>query len=479
LTIAAAEDWGGGELTEALPGSRDLSGRAANSLAGGATHDSWCLAPFAPAFERAEGAYKLDVDGRTYVDLWMGHGSLLLGHGDADVLAAAEAQLRRGTHLGGLTRLQVEWAEQIKQLVPSAELVRFTASGSEASHLAFRVARAFTGRPVIVRLGGHYHGWHECLLAGVADPGAIGQVDDLAVEVMAFDDSDGLDERLAARDVAAVLIEPGGGGSGALDWSVALLAELRRLCDKHATLLVFDEVISGFRYAPGGVQELSGVIPDLTMLAKVMAGGFPGGALVGKRAPMSVFQSAGAQRATKPRIIHAGTFNGFAVSAAAGIATLRKVAAGAAQRQAERAAGLLVEAVNASARAAGVDAGLFHNSSTIHLVLGWESAGIELSPSIDAFQLIAGQSRANTEFRRLLLLEGLDMHPTHGWVSAVHDEAALERAVIAFNGAFERLARSTTIASPTSCGERCHNPGCAIRRREFAGCDIPLPDRMG
>ncbi|WP_404369740.1 aspartate aminotransferase family protein [Sphingomonas sp. MMS24-J45] len=472
--IEAAEPFA--DFSAALPGSRRWHGRASAGLAGGATHDSWRLAPFAPVFASAAGPYKTDVDGRRYVDLWMGHGSLILGHGDTETVAAASEQLRRGTHLSGLTPAMIEWAEAIQRLIPCAERVRFTASGSEASHLAFRVARAATGRRVMLRLGGHYHGWHENLLTGVAEPSAIGQAGEGGVEMLAHDDFAAIEDRLSARDVAAVLLEPGGGGSGALDWSIAGLRRLRKACDRTGTLLVFDEVISGFRYAPAGVQGLSGVTPDLTMLAKIMAGGWPGGALVGRADPMSVFASSGGG-GLRGSVIYAGTFNGFAMSAAAGAVTLRKVADGRVQHAAEAAAQALVDAVNAAARRVGIDAGMFRNSSTVHLVLGYQGADVPLEPSAEAFQLIATQHQAHAELRRYLLIEGVDMHTTHGWVSAAHDDQAIETAARGFAAAFERLQRPGGVRAPMPCHERCHNPACAVRSREFAGCDLPLAER--
>lgn len=462
-------------LRGALPGSAKLHARATAALAGAATHDSWRFEPFAPAYASAQGPYKRDVDGRDYVDLWMGHGSLILGHGDPEITAAALEQARLGTHLAGLTPVMIAWAEAICDLVPSAHKVRFTASGSEAAHLSFRVARAWTGRDVILRLGGHYHGWHENLLAGVADPASIGQVDEAAIEVFGHDAYDEIVQRLAKGDVAAVLLEPGGGGSGALDSAEAGLKRLREACDQHQTLLIFDEVISGFRYAPGGVQGLVGIMPDLTVLAKIMAGGWPGGALVGRDAPMSVF---GAGTQSGERVIHAGTFNGFAPSAAAGAATLRRIADGQAQQAADKAARLLVDGVNEAAWARGVDVGMFAHSSTVHLVFGAQAAGVSLAPSMDAFRLIMGQGVSHAALRRYLLVEGLDMHATHGWVSAAHDEAAITRAVGAFDRAFIAWRESQARPSPvTPCVERCLEPACAVRKRVLAGCDLPLANK--
>jgi glutamate-1-semialdehyde 2,1-aminomutase len=424
---------------EQLAGSFHLHDRARAALAGAATHDSWRQAPFAPVFLSAKGPYKFDIDGRRYVDLWMGHGSLILGHGDSKVLQAVCEQLYLGTHLSGLTLAAIEWAEAIQGLVPAAEAVRFTASGSEAVHLAFRVARFATRRKLILRLGGHYHGWHESALAGVAPPQAIGQVTDCGVEVLPYDALEEIESRLSAGDIAGVILEPGGGGSGVLDWSLGYLRRLRMACNRHSSMLIFDEVISGFRYAPGGVQGLTGVMPDMTVLAKIMAGGFPGGALVGSNYAMSGFVGSEDSRGSCKRLIHAGTFNGFALSAKAGVTTLRQIADGSVLNRAEAAAESLVRQVNWSARATGIDAGMFRNSSTIHLVFGCYAAGVVLSPSSEAFQLIATQPNIHAEMRRNLLKEGVDMHPTHGWLSSAHDDAAIALAAGAFDRAFSHL----------------------------------------
>lgn len=449
--------------------------RAASVLAGGACHDSWQLQPFAPAFVSAEGARKQDIDGNDVIDFWMGHGSLLLGHGHPDVIAAVEAQLRAGTHLGGLTVVATEWAEAVRRLLPSAEKVRFTASGSEAAQLALRVARAFTSRPCIIRLDGHYHGWHDPLLAGVhAGSGVHSGLpphDASSVAVLHPLDLEGVEERLAMGDVAAIILEPGGGGSGVLDWSCEHLRQLRSLADRSGALLIFDEVISGFRYAPGGVQALAEVVPDLTVLAKILCGGLPGGAVVGRKGPMSVFGDGVERPFGRARITHAGTFNGFALSAAAGIATLRLISDGKVQLAAERAAERLCAGVNDRAAALGVDAALFRNSSTIHLLLGPGEADVTIGPSIEAFALIASQPGRYQSARRALLHEGIDMHATHGWVSSAHDDSVIDEAVTRFAAAFKRLGPPVE-----TCVSVCHMPECACRRRVIAGCDLPLAD---
>jgi glutamate-1-semialdehyde 2,1-aminomutase len=435
------------EFAEALAGSRPLADRAARVLAGGACHDSWRMAPFAPGFEWGEGPWKWDVSGRRYVDFWMGHGSLLFGHGFPPVVEAVKRQAERATHLGGAHPLQVAWAERVVDLVPSAERVRFTASGTEATLLALRIARAHTGRERVLRLDGHFHGWHDEALchfspAGPSgfNPGTIGTVD-LASPF----DIDAVDDVLSARDVAALILEPGGGSSASLAWSAGHLEALRRIATRHGTLLVFDEVISGFRYAPGGVQQLAGVLPDLTVLAKILAGGLPGGAVAGPAAIMAVFDAPGTS-GVRGRVPHAGTFNANPLSAAAGTATLALVADGDAQAAAGRAAGLLRDGVNAEAERAGVDVRMIVQSSIYHLLIGAVAAQEAPEPGPAALRLPALHADAYARLRRALLIEGVDGHASHGWLSAVHGPAALEQAVDAFGRAFRRLRDTAPFA---------------------------------
>jgi glutamate-1-semialdehyde 2,1-aminomutase len=426
----------------ALRGSHALAARANAVLAGRAAHDSWELTPFAPVMERAEGPYKWDVDGRRYVDYWMGHGSLLLGHSAPVVLAAVARQAQRGTHLGGLHRLLIEWAEQIVQLVPSAQRVRFTSSGTEATLLALRVARAFTGRPVVARLDGHYHGWHDEALAGVL-PNAVTGLHPGADEYLEIVDGD--PDRLAARlrhgDVAGVILEPGGGSCGALPWSTEWLRALRAATRAHGTLLIFDEVVSGFRYAPGGVQALSDVLPDLTVLGKIVAGGCPGGVVVGRADVMRTFGSdADPSSSIRAHITHAGTFNANPVSAAAGIATLHAIADGTHQGEAARSAAALARGINEAAIRHCVDVRMFAVSSIVHLVPGALAAGEDVGPSTACFALMQQKMSALRRFRLALLIAGVDMHPSRGWVSSAHTPEVVDQAVTAFDRAFEFAA---------------------------------------
>src|SRR5213594_5152768 len=309
--------------------------RARRSIPGGITHDIRHLAPFPTYVERAAGTRKWDVDGNEYIDYWMGHGALFLGHCHPAVVKAVQEQMARGTHLGACHELEVRWAELVTQLIPCAELVRFTMSGTEATHLAMRVARAYTGRSKIVKFTGHFHGWHDGAVAGVNPPyevpmsaGVPGSILD-QVAICPPNDIKAVQNALERGDVAAVILEPAGGQSGTTPTIPGYLQELRALTERNQVVLIFDEVITGFRYSPGGAQQYFGVTPDMTTLAKIVAGGLPGAAVCGKKALMSSMAHRGDSVWDRAeRVAQNGTFNSNPVCAAAAVATLELVADG-------------------------------------------------------------------------------------------------------------------------------------------------------
>ena len=431
------------EYTARFPQSRRLHARAVAALAGEAAHDSWRFDPFPVYFGSCDGARKTDVDGNSYIDFWMGHGALLLGHHHPDVDSAVEAQLRAASHYVGAHALQVEWAERIIALVPSAKRVRFVASGTEATLLALRIARSVTKRAAVIRIDGHFHGWHDEALAKAVPHDVAGFNPGNAenLYVLPFD-LELLSDAVDDLQPAAVILEPGGGSAGALAWSTDSLAELRRITERSGTLLIFDEIISGFRYAPGGVQELSGVVPDLTVLAKIAAGGLPGAAVAGRADIMRVFGAGIRNGAVLSAVPHTGTFNASATSAAAAIATLDRVADGTPQAAADRAAGRLVDGINRCAAARGADVRAFRQSSIFHLVVGAASdqrAVVGPSPEVLISQRTHRKDYA--ALRQALLLNGFDAHLVHGWVSAVHSEPIIDAAIEAFDRALARLGR--------------------------------------
>lgn len=430
------------EYCDVFAASERLFRRSRKVIAGLTTHDRRGFGPFPVFVERADGAVKWDADGRRLIDYWIGHGALICGHNFPPVVEAIIRQASRGTHFGACHEIEVRWAELVSRLIPSAERVRFTASGTEATQLALRVARAYTGRPIIVKFHGHFHGWHDEAMVHYYDPvqagfspGTLEQVGVATTESL-----DALELLLAKKQVAAVILEPGGGSSGGLPWSKELLQTLRTMTTDTGTLLIFDEVISGFRDSPGGIQQVTGILPDITTLAKILCGGLPGGAVAGKAEVMAVFGpgiNIGGRWAQAP---HTGTFNGNPLSGAAGIALLERIADGKAQAKAKQATAAIVQGVNDAAASAGVDVFLFDNdSSTFHILIGARQARLPLGPGPGVKVLPNAHPHRYSLLRRMLLLEGVDVNPYHGWLSTCHDHAIVEETIAAFGRAFARL----------------------------------------
>src|SRR5947208_8961676 len=226
--------------------SAELYARSRNTIAGGITHDSRNFAPFPIYVERADGSRKWDVDGNELVDHWMGHGSLLLGHNHPQVTAAVAEQVHKATHYRACHELEVAWAEQIGRLIPSAEWVRFTMSGTEATMLAMRDARAFTGRELVIRFTGHCHGWHAYDMAGYQPPfdtSTSTGVPKAVMETMLVaypNNIESVRQLLEAHvgQIAAVIVEPGGGSNGIIPTSVPFLHELRTLTAERGVVLI-------------------------------------------------------------------------------------------------------------------------------------------------------------------------------------------------------------------------------------------------
>jgi len=312
------------EYADARPKSRALHARAAARMPSGVAHDGRAFAPFPFYVARADGAYKWDVDGHRYVDCWSGHGALMLGHNHPAVQKAILEQARLGTHYSACSELEVRWAELICSIVPGAERVRFMMTGTETTALAIRVARAATGRQHIVKFEAHFHGLHDAVMAAVKDPFEIPvsagvPPSTLSTTLVARNnDLAHVRELLDEHSVAAVILEPAGARSMVVPTNPAFLRALREVTSRHGIALIFDEVIT-FRVGYHGAQGVFGVTPDLTTLGKIIGGGFPVGAVVGRADVMAVFDPTGG----KPAAPHGGTFNANPVTMAAGLAGMR------------------------------------------------------------------------------------------------------------------------------------------------------------
>jgi glutamate-1-semialdehyde 2,1-aminomutase len=383
-------------------------------LPGGSTHVARSY-PHPLYVTRAQGSRKWLIDGRELIDYTMGHGALLLGHAHPAVVSAVNAQVARGTHYGAASPLEVEWAELIASMVRSAEEVRFTASGTEASMLALRVARAATGREVIVKLHEHFHGWYDAVSVDLdahgRPAGSPGVPPALACQTrVAQPERDAIRAALADSQAAALILEPSGAHYGRIQMDSSVVREARQACDDTGTLLVLDEVVTGFRTAPGGLQSLIGVRPDLSVFGKVMAGGLPGGAVAGRRDLMELLAGT---------IAHPGTFNANPLTAAAGIATLRLVGDGTQQRAADGYARTLEEEWSSALQSADVGGRIWRLSSIVHVAL-------------DDPHMQAGLGDALRE-------EGVDLLHTSAFCSSAHSLSDLDESITAFSRALGRL----------------------------------------
>lgn len=429
------------------------AGEANLRFPGGVTHDGRSAAPFPLFINHATGPYKYDVDGHRLIDYWCGHGALLLGHGHPHILAAIREQIERGTHAGGENALALRWAELVQQLVPGAERVRFTSSGTEATMLAMRLARAFTGRPVIIRFEGHFHGWHDHASPGSdpTDPNAGLSAELLANLITLPPDLHVVADTLASRsDIAAVILEPTGAAYGTVPIGGDFLRDLRALTADRDTLLICDEVVTGFRLSPGGAQARAGISADLTCLAKILAGGLSGGAVAGREPIMRRLAEGATGEGVRGRIRHQGTYNANPLAAAAGVACLELVATGTPVTQATTAGRDLLAAMNriiCDHHVHGWTA--YGDGSIIHL---FADPRVEVVPgqaptSAPLARIKTGGDPALTQSLRMALqLAGIDfMRGRSAFVSASHTQVEVEATAAAFDDALGMLKRAGVI----------------------------------
>src|SRR6185437_4935100 len=423
----------------ATPGSAARAQHAADLFPSGITHDSRYIEPYGLYINRAQGPRKWDVDGRCYVDYFGGHGALLLGHCHPEVMAAVHAQLDRGTHYGASHELEIEWAERVKALIPTAERVRFTSSGTEATLMAVRLARAFSGKPKLIRFNYHFHGWHDHMTSGHTNhfdgTPTTGVLDAVAGNVLLCDQNDeaALSNLLEQHqgEIAAAIIEPTGANGGKLPIDPDFLHALRRLTAEHGVLLIFDEVVNGFRVAPGGAQEAYGIRPDLTTLAKILAGGLPGGAVTGRKDILDLLDFEVTKGAGKEKINHPGTFNANPLSAAAGIATLKIVAETDACTRANKLGADLRQRLNEVFEEEGMPWAAYGTFSSVEIFTNPENIAMrptEFDPMPLEAQHFKGTKNAGIihKFRLATMLHGVDFssHPG-GVISCTHREAEL------------------------------------------------------
>ncbi|MBI1885946.1 MAG: aspartate aminotransferase family protein [Chloroflexi bacterium] len=426
------------------PGSAALHAEAVTTFPSGVTHDIRYLTPFPLYVERAEGARKWDVDGNEIIDLVMGHGALFLGHAHPVITKAITEQAHKGTHYGASHRLELEWGNWVKRLIPSAEEVRFTSSGTEATLIAIRLARAYTGRDRLLKFDYHFHGWHDSVMgARYAEsdvPRSAGVPAATLSNTISVPQNDAslVAERLEEGDVAAVIVEPTGASWGTLPLRPGFLAELRELTSRHNALLIFDEVVTGFRVSPGGAQALYGVTPDLTCLAKILAGGMPGGGVAGKADVLAMieFRDDAGWNASQ-RVAHPGTYNANPLSAAAGAAMLSFIAGGEHHEYVDGLMAKLVPGLNQVIERRKVPGGAYGLASYFHVVLGTDCprpvGGIEW-PWQNGQVPARMRAPLGLALKRGMINHGVDlMGQSGGFTSTAHTEADVGKVIEALD----------------------------------------------
>ena len=416
--------------SELLPGGVNSPVRAFKSVGG---------EPFFA--QRAEGPYLHDVDGNRYIDYVGSWGPMIAGHAHPKVLAAVERTMRDGLSFGVPNALEVTMAEAITSIVPSCEMVRMVNSGTEATLSAIRVARGATGRNRIVKFEGCYHGHGDSFLVKAGSgaltlglpnsPGVPSALADLTLTIP-YNDFDAATELFekAGSDIAGLIIEPIVGNANCILPRDGYLQHLRDLCTKHGALLIFDEVMTGFRVALGGAQQRYGITPDLSTFGKIIGGGMPVGAYGGRRDLMSQVAPAGP-------IYQAGTLSGNPVAMAAGLATLELIRVTGFHDALERSTHALCDGLESAARDAGV---------TFHTVRAPGMFGLYFREGpIETFEDAKGSDSARfNRFFHAMLERGVYLAPSAfeaGFVSSAHGEAEIAATVEAARAAFAEVAK--------------------------------------
>jgi glutamate-1-semialdehyde 2,1-aminomutase len=424
------------------PKSAELYARFQNVFPTGVSHDMRATDPFPLCIARGQGARKWDVDGNEYVDFGLGSASLLLGHAHPAVVEALIQAAPQGSHYGQSIEAELEWGERVCNLIPCADKVRFVGSGAEATMLAMRIARGYTGKDKIVRWESHYHGWHDYVMPGTLPPfdkpASIGIPQGALDSVIVLPpDLEALERTLASdNDVAGVITEGSGASYGSVPLPSGFLQGVRSLTQQYGVVMILDEVITGFRWSPGGLQKKLGLMPDLCTMAKILTGGLPGGAVAGRDEFMQVMaQTDDLERNRFRRVSHGGTFNANPYSAATGNAALNIVATGEMQETADRMAERLRQGLREIVTRHEVPACVYGDASTFHVYFGARS--IE---GFDANTLKNIPAPIRNGFRQALQVRGADlMSRCSGVLSGVHTEADIDASLEAFDGAIKAM----------------------------------------
>jgi len=440
------------EYCNKTPKSARLAEKARHIFPSGITHDVRYIEPHGIYVTHAKGSHKWDVDGNEYVDHPGGHGSLLLGHGNPKVVQAVQEQLNKGTHYGACHELELRWGALIQEMVPCAERVRPTNSGTEATLLALRLARAHTRRKKILRFVGHFHGWHDHVAFGVTThhdgsptPGVLPEVAEHTLLAPPWDWEQTKEMLESREDIAAVIIEPTGSTWGQVPLQAQFLSDLREVTQQRGVVLIFDEVISGFRCAPGGAQEALGVVPDLTALGKIVAGGMHGAAVVGQKEILDLLDFRQMANLGREKIGHQGTYNAMPTTCAAAVATLEIIQSTDACQRASDYGRRLQDSLNTVFHEEGVGWIAYGSFGGFHVFLNPENISTtreEIESGKFDYDCLRAPVRP-TLSQKLpvgLLLHGVDVQPWPGApVSAVHTDEDREQTQEAFRKTIRML----------------------------------------
>jgi len=399
------------------------------------------ISPTPLVFEKAEGPYLFDVDGNKLIDYYLGMGPMILGHNPQALTDAVTEQMKHGILFGGQSRVETEAARLVREMVPCAERMRFASSGSEADQAALRLARAATGRQVIIKFEGHYHGWFDNVLWSTAPPldaagpadkpvpfaGSKGQLPQSieGLEVLPWNNLELLQQRLAQGDVAGVIMEATMCNAGAIHPAPGYLEGVREACTKAGTILIFDEVITGFRLGAGGAQAHFGVTPDLATFGKAIANGFPVAAIAGRADLLEMFVTGG--------VVHGGTYNSQPLSMAATVASLKSLTPEL-YATIDRNGTRLMEGMRAVFAKAGVKAVVTGYPQIFHVAFGLDA------PAHDYRDLARSDKKAYVAFTTALLQRGVRALERGAWfMSVTHDEAVVDATLDAVEGAVAEL----------------------------------------
>jgi glutamate-1-semialdehyde 2,1-aminomutase len=401
------------------------------------------MAPTPLVIRKGEGPYVTDADDNRLIDYYLGMGPMILGHNPQSVIDAAKMQLEYGILFAGQTDVEFEAARLVCELVPCAQKVRFTSSGTEAIQAALRLARAATGRQTIVKFEGHYHGWLDNVLWSVAARENSGDSDEQPVklvgsagcdshagdnlDILSWNDLGSLVRRLELGDVAAVIMEPAMCNGGVIPPGEGYLAGVRAACTRTGTVLIFDEVITGFRLAVGGAQSMFGVTPDLAIFGKAIANGFPVAAIAGRSNLMEMFASGG--------VMHGGTYNAHPVNMAAAVATMRELSQGFVYPEIEKRGRRLMTGISDALAARGIPAQVQGFPAVFCVTFG---VTMQIRRFHDTF---ASDRRRYARFALALIERGVRVLERGTWfVSAAHDDAVIDETLRAVDLAAAAVA---------------------------------------